>query len=139
MCFYVNSHVLKSEAGDFVTFNQGYSTQHMYYPKENSLKILDNAFSMTRVLFFGQDYCCCYRANSSLETFMKYLKKYWEKATARYILESLKGLKSIQSQYCVACCVFSTLWHPYRDGPYHLDKNYSTLTTRQIASVMNHS
>lgn len=24
---------------------------------------------------------------------MKYLKKYWEKATARYILESLKGLK----------------------------------------------
>ena len=24
ICFYVNIHVLKSEAGDFVTFNQGY-------------------------------------------------------------------------------------------------------------------
>ena len=26
ICFYVNTHVLKSGAGDFVTFNQGYST-----------------------------------------------------------------------------------------------------------------
>ena len=24
ICFYVNTHVLKSGAGDFVTFNQGY-------------------------------------------------------------------------------------------------------------------
>ena len=26
ICFYVNTHVLKSEAGDFVILQQGYST-----------------------------------------------------------------------------------------------------------------
>ena len=31
ICFYVNTHVLKSGAGDFVTFNQGYCAHlHMH-------------------------------------------------------------------------------------------------------------
>ena len=60
---------------------------------------------------------------------MKYLKKYWEKATARYILESLKGLK-VSRVNIVLHAVYSVHYGITRDGPYHLDKNYTTLTTR---------
>ena len=53
MCFYVNTHVLKSGAGDFVTFNQGYCALGLackIHRKNKKHGILENLYDYTYTL-----------------------------------------------------------------------------------------